>query len=198
MDTGNDSGRDEKLVRISQLIDEYREVFAGRLVPFVDGLYNIVEVLDHANLVFVAGNGGSAATAIHLASDLRDAGVLATSLCENISVVTRLANDTDYAEVFSRQLLEREMGEDDALVLITGSGNSPNILRAAETGQRMGMAVIGLIGFGGGNLKSLCDYDITLESRNYGVVEGVHSCFCHIIPQVIKEIRSGHGKAVND
>ncbi len=190
--------RDERLVQISELVREYRDTINGLTADNVRSLCDIAYSLEKAEQVFITGNGGSAATAIHFASDLRAVSIKAVSLCENVAVLTRLANDESYGKVFIRQLQELNFGvgltQRDVLVLISASGDSTNIIEAASYARMIGAVVIGLIGFGGGKLKELCDFDITLESRDYGVVEGLHSCFCHIIPQVVKEIREANEK----
>ena len=196
MDPGKHRERDKRLVQISlQMISDYRDALGSSIVS---RLLHVSYLLGQVEKVYIAGNGGSAATAIHFASDLRAAGVQAISLCENISVITRIANDQGYAKVFIRQLQELGLGARDALVLISVSGNSTNIIEAAFFAKNSGTAVIGLIGFAGGRLNILCDYGITLESHDYGLVEGIHSCFCHMIPQLIKDIRSDHGETGNN
>lgn len=201
MESGEHRERDERLVQVSGLIYGYQYAINGLDADSVRSLCDIAFGLKKAEHVFIAGNGGSAATAIHFASDLRAVGVKAISLCENISVLTRLANDKSYEGVFYFQLKELnfEVGltQRDVLVLISASGDSGNIIEAATYAKSIDAVVIGLIGFGGGKLKGLCDFDITLESHDYGVVEGLHSCFCHIIPEVVKEIRSANEKTAN-
>lgn len=189
MDTGEHREGNERLVQISKLIRDYRDTLG---LTAETCMLDIVNVLALASRVFIAGNGGSASTAIHFASDLRAVGVTAISLCENISVITRIANDESYSEVFACQLREFNLGETDALVLISVSGNSTNIREAAVWAQGAKAIVIGFIGSGGGKLERMCDYHITLESRDFGVVEGLHSCFCHMISQMIKGTENAH------
>lgn len=155
----------------------------NNLIP--EEIAEVVEVIAKTQKhIFIAGNGGSALTASHLASDLRTIGIKATSLCDNIAILTRLANDFNYDEIFSRQL--DKANKDDILMLISGSGNSPNILRAATIARAKGMPVIALIGFGGGKLKYLASQSIILASVDYGTVEGIHSCLCHMLIPLIR------------
>lgn len=172
------------MVQISELIESYA---AGLKSVKPEDIDTIANVLTDADRVFIAGNGGSAATAIHFASDLRSAGVDAISLCENIAVVTRLANDKSYEDVFASQITE--IGKGHALVLISASGRSPNIIKAAMSVPYY-VPVIGFIGCGGGGLQGLAKYSIIVDSRDFGIIEGVHDCVCHMIAALVKEMRS--------
>jgi len=150
-------------------------------------LSGIAEILAKAKRVFIAGNGGSAATANHFASDLVRAGVQAHSLCDNEALITGLANDVGYTYVFSRQLQLYNIGEGDVFIAISGSGNSKNVIAAVNLAKGRGATTIGFLGFGGGQLRLLVDKAIVLSSTDYGVVEGIHSCVCHLIPRLMTE-----------
>jgi D-sedoheptulose 7-phosphate isomerase len=139
--------------------------------------------------VYVAGNGGSAATASHFATDLSrrtpEGGgprVRAISLTDNIAWMTALANDLGYEHVFAGQLraLARR---GDVLVAISASGNSPSILRAVEAAREAGAATIALIGFDGGQLRSAVDLAVHVASDQglYGPVEDVHVAIHHAV-----------------
>lgn len=135
--------------------------------------------------VFIMGNGGSASTSNHLASDLQSIGLRAVSLCANVAILSRAVND--YGDMFGRQLKEQYIDSRDTIIAISASGNSSNILSAVLEANRMRVVTLALIGFGGGQLQTLADYSIILSSCDYGEVEGVHSCLCHIIPRLLKE-----------
>jgi histidinol-phosphate phosphatase family protein len=112
-------------------------------------------------------------------------------LTGNVGLITAWANDTNYDSVFEEQL-ENLLEPRDVVVAISASGNSLNVLRAAEFARKRGAVTIGLIGFGGGELKNLVDIHITVSSRNYGQVEDFHLSVNHILSQYIKEeIRGG-------
>jgi len=151
----------------------------------IQDLTGIAETIAKARRVFIAGNGGSAMTATHLASDLARAGVQAYSLCDNPALITGLANDLGYAYIFSRQLELYNVGEGDVFIAISGSGNSTNIITAVNLANNKGATTIALVGFGGGQLSPLVDKAIVLSSSDYGEVEGIHSCLCHIIPRLL-------------
>jgi D-sedoheptulose 7-phosphate isomerase len=154
-----------------------------------------VEVLDAArergSTIFLIGNGGSAATASHMANDigldvLKKSGdaraFRVLSLTDSVPMLTAIANDEGYENVFLRQLriLYRP---GDVLVAISASGNSPNVVAAAEWVRKEGGAVLGLTGFDGGRLRGLCDVAIHVETPKgaYGPVEDVHMIMDHLV-----------------
>ena len=167
---------------IDELVDRY--VVCLKELRQLD-LQGIIKALAKAKHVYTAGNGGSSATASHFAADLRRASVQATCLSDNISLITALANDFGYDTVFAEQLSKIAKG--DVLVVISASGNSSNVVRATRLAKARGATTIAFTGFGGGKLKALADYSIILPSHDYGEVEGIHSCLCHIIPCLIKK-----------
>lgn len=141
--------------------------------------------------VFVAGNGGSATTASSMANDLgfdiikktgTDQPFRLMALTDNTAVITAIANDVGYDEVFVNQLrIHYRTG--DRLVVISASGNSRNVVRAAEFVKSAGGVVIGLLGFSGGRLKSLCDICVHVhaEAGEYGPVEDAHLVINHVL-----------------
>ena len=141
--------------------------------------------------VFAVGNGGSAATASHLASDLarntqQNGGppLRAFSLSDNVPQLTAWANDTCYEESFAAQL-RAYARPGDVLVAVSASGNSPNILAAAKEARNMGLAVIALTGSGGGRLKGLADATLVIDSYEYGQVEGAHLVLVHLLSKIV-------------
>lgn len=162
---------------------------------YIKGLHEInredikvmLRLINKDKRIFIMGNGGSAATSNHFASDLQAIGLRATSLCENVAILTRLSNDYGYGDVFSNYLREEYLQAEETVIAISGSGNSANILNAIGHAKERGAVTLALIGFGGGKLKELAHYSIILSSHDYGEVEGVHSCLCHIIPHLIKK-----------
>jgi len=141
--------------------------------------------------IFVAGNGGSASTASHFACDLGKGTAVegkprlrVISMADNLSLLTAWANDVSYEAIFVEQL-KNLMRPDDLLIAISASGNSPNVLRAAEYARQLGCKVIGLTGFGGGKLAKLADIAIVVESDKYGPVEDIHLVLDHIMRRCI-------------
>lgn len=147
------------------------------------------EARDAGATVFIAGNGGSAASATHLANDLGKATKRSDCrpfrvlcLSDNVSWLTALANDEGYERVFSGQI-ENFMEPGDVLIVISASGNSPNLINAVELAEAHGVTTIGLLGFNGGKLKDLVHEYLWVESEQgaYGPVESAHTVLCDII-----------------
>lgn len=143
--------------------------------------------------VYLIGNGGSATTAAHFATDLSHCGFLehkpiirAISLTENIALLTAIGNDRGYDQIFARQL-KSLFQKDDILIAISASGNSPNLIVGVKEAKKMGGHAVGLVGFDGGELATLCDYVIQVrtEKGEYGPVEDVHVFLDHMITSYI-------------
>jgi len=137
--------------------------------------------------VFLCGNGGSAANANHWANDLiygaakgGRGGVRAHSLSANTSVLMCLANDTGYENIFSGQL-EVLASPGDILVALSGSGNSPNILRALEAGNKLGMETWAIVGFDGGKALELARHAIHFPVHDMQIAEDLQMAVCHIL-----------------
>jgi D-sedoheptulose 7-phosphate isomerase len=158
---------------------------------------NMLEKAFHdGKRIFIAGNGGSAATASHMACDfakttLGKANELPTkrmkaiALSDNVPAITAWGNDVSYDLVFSEQL--KNLGEEgDVLVVITCSGNSPNIVECLKVAKDLGMTSSGLLGFSGGKCLPLCDAAIVVRSEDYGVIEDAHSILNHLLTQYMK------------
>jgi len=165
---------------ISEYINQLREVKE-------EDIKAVVELIaqNKDKRIFIMGNGGSASTANHFASDLQNIGLEAISLCSNTAILTRLANDKSYERVFLNQLKENHLKPGEIVIVISASGNSFNIVNAVVYAQEIGAIPFGLTGFGGGRLIQLTDNYIKLSSKNYGVVEGVHCCLTHLITELL-------------
>jgi D-sedoheptulose 7-phosphate isomerase len=142
--------------------------------------------------IFTAGNGGSAALATHLAADfgknvagLHHKHPRILSLCCNPATLTALGNDCGYENTFAFQL-RNLMNPDDLVILISSSGNSPNIVEAATFAKSGGATVLGLTGFSGGRLKEIADVNLHVPCNVYELVEDAHSFFCHAIVTACK------------
>ncbi len=178
----------------------YHEQFTKILASFdLDALAKASELVGQAyaadKQIFTAGNGGSAALAVHLAADFgknvagpNDKYPRILSLCCNSSTLTALGNDCGYENVFSLQL-RNLMNPGDLVILISSSGNSPNIIEAAKYAKAGGATVLGLSGFSGGKLKELADVSLHVPCDVYELVEDAHSFFCHTIVCACKRPR---------
>ena len=139
--------------------------------------------------IFIIGNGGSATTASHMACDLsktvtgpdhEGVGFRVIALTDNVPLITAWANDLDYCSVFLRQL-RNLCDPGDVLIVVSGSGNSPNIVAAVECAKKKKMATIGLLGFDGGKAGRLVDCALIVPCREYGPVEDLHMAIAHMI-----------------
>lgn len=148
------------------------------------------------NQIFVIGNGGSASLSQHFSCD-HTKGIChdtpmktnVVSLAANMALITAIANDYDYEQIFSKQVeYSHREGEVQVLVAISASGNSPNIINAINKAYDLGWLVLAFVGFDGGKIvkDQLTDYVVHVPSHNYGVVEDVHQMIMHSISQKIR------------
>jgi len=148
---------------------------------------NILDILSGANKIYVMGNGGSAATALHFALDLhKAAGLNAVCLNGNPALISAYANDDGYESIFSAQLKRAERF--DALVAISCSGNSSNILRAVRHAKDFcKMATIGFTGEDGGKLAEEAEYLVKVPNPDIKIQEDAHLALCHAITQSLEK-----------
>ena len=137
--------------------------------------------------VFFCGNGGSAGNAIHLANDFlygiakrTGAGLKVQALTANPAVMTCLANDVGYDYIFSEQLAVLAESS-DLLVVLSGSGNSPNILRVLEQANSMGVKSCAILGYSGGKCKSLADFSIHFPVDDMQIAEDMQLVVGHML-----------------
>ena len=137
--------------------------------------------------VFVLGNGGSAATASHLTCDLQksiglcaDKKFKVMGLTDSIPLITAWANDFDYSDVFAQQL-DTWVQPGDLVIAFSGSGNSPNVIKAVELANDRKAVTIGLSGFQGGKLAQVAQYNINVPSDNMQHIEDLHMVYAHLI-----------------
>jgi D-sedoheptulose 7-phosphate isomerase len=172
----------------------YQHVVAN--IPYQDmdsAINEILSAYQRRASIFTFGNGGSAALASHFACDLGK-GTLTSgngqkrfrviALTDNIPLMTAWANDHGYDQIFAQQL-QNLVAAGDVAFAISGSGNSPNVLRALEVAKDHGDHTIGLTGFEGGKMKSLCDVCVILPSNNMQIIEDFHLSVTHAISSVI-------------
>jgi D-sedoheptulose 7-phosphate isomerase len=156
-----------------------------RVVDVIVGAYNT------NRHIYVIGNGGSASTATHFACDLSKATIVAgrarmrvTSLTDNVALVTAWANDTSYERVFAEQLISL-LDAGDVVLVVSASGNSPNLLAAVDAAHELGAVTVGVLGFSGGRLKSMVTTSIHVQVDDYGIVEGCHLVLEHAITEAV-------------
>ena len=175
-------------------LEEVRRVSSAVPLDGVAGLIGLVlGARDDGRRVFICGNGGSAAAASHLVVDLQKtatsgggAPVRAVSLTDAIPVVTAIANDSDYSEVFAAQL-RVHASAGDVLIVISASGNSPNVLRALEEAKALRLQTAALVGMGGGTAAGLADVAVVVPSDEFGPVEDMHVVLGHLVTAYLRE-----------
>jgi len=179
-------------------LEQFSKGYLGKISKLLEQLdvskiKEFVEELEKArknqNTVFFVGNGGSAATASHMVNDLgigartnTGSSIKVLALTNNVSVMTAIANDNGYNNIFLNQI-QVHYRPGDKLVVISASGNSSNVVAVAEWVKKKGGVVIGLLGFDGGRLKEISDIPIIVktEKGEYGPVEDIHMIIGHLI-----------------
>lgn len=169
------------------LSDPYLAEGIGRIVPV------LLKARDEGRTIFFFGNGGSASTASHFVADIGKATIRGEgarfrciALNDNVESLTAWANDTEYARVFAEPL--RGLAHrGDVAVGISGSGNSPNVLRAVEVARTLGVTTVGLTGMGGGKLRGLVDIPVVIPSNNMQHIEDAHLLICHLLTSYLRD-----------
>ena len=173
---------DEYLNYISDLISQLDRNHISRFVDHVLG------VRDSKQTIFFLGNGGSASTASHFVNDISlgsrqfENPFRAVSLCDNQAVITAIANDDGYENIFLQQL-QTQAKPGDSMVCISASGNSQNLVKAVEWSKANGIYTISLTAFDGGYLKQHTDLNIHVPTKigEYGPAEDLHMVICGLI-----------------
>jgi len=157
--------------KVPQLVEALREAWRNR------------------RSIYLCGNGGSAGNAIHLANDLlygaginEGIGLRVEALSANPAVITCLANDIGYENIYAEQLRVKAQ-KDDILIVLSGSGNSENIVRAIEAGNKIGMRTFAILGFSGGKSKELAQIPIHFEVDDMQIAEDLQLIVGHICMQ---------------
>ncbi len=168
---------------LQNLLDTVDENVVAQIVEQLE------KVSNSNSKFYVIGNGGSSATASHMANDLavglkrRDIiSIDVVSLGDNSAVTSAIANDIGYENIFYMQLKDI-LKPEDVVLAISCSGNSPNIVKAIEYAKEIGATIIGVSGFDGGKLKEIADIEFHVDAPKgeYGLVEDIHMILDHII-----------------
>ncbi|MBK1973999.1 D-sedoheptulose 7-phosphate isomerase [Campylobacter sp. TTU-622] len=158
----------------------------------------IIKAYKNGNKTLLAGNGGSAADAQHIAGELVSRfyfdrpGLASIALTTDTSILTAIGNDYGYEKVFSRQL-EAQGLKGDIFIGISTSGNSVNILKALEICKEKGIISVGLTGKSGGKMNDLCDYCIKVPSNCTPRIQESHILIAHILCAIVEEELFGKG-----
>jgi D-sedoheptulose 7-phosphate isomerase len=158
---------------------------------FQKGVEMINAAFKSGKKIITCGNGGSASTASHYITDWNKMVNLATgkkfrgvSLCDNVGLITAYGNDLAYADVFAGQV-DALMDEGDLLVAVSGSGNSPNVIKAIESARRAGGNILGVVGYDGGKMMPICDHCVWVPSFDMQLCEDVHLMFGHMVMKTL-------------
>jgi len=164
----------------------------------IDNLREVVKLLEKSyssgvSKLLVCGNGGSAAISNHFACDhqkilfVKNYKPFIISLSSNSSLITAIANDINYSSIFSEQVKYYSKPKNhDLLLVISSSGNSKNVINAIKVAKMYSLKTISLTGFDGGRVKKISDFNIHVNSYNYGIIESIHHSIMNIISQYLR------------
>ncbi len=169
-------------------------------------LQEVLRILENTyqngHRIFIMGNGGSAATASHFALDLTkntiapgSPRIKAISLTDHVPLITAWSNDTAYEHIFAEQLISLiEAG--DAVIGISASGNSLNVINALLLAKKVGASTIGLLGANGGKMKSLVDAYVLAPGQNIEQEEDAHMILAHVITRHMRIVVHSHARTL--
>lgn len=167
-------------------------------IDAIDAVMNLLEeTFEKEKMIYVFGNGGSAATASHYQNDFNKGISEYTKkkfrfLClnDNIATLMAIANDIGYDDVFRFQL-DGHLAKGDIVIAISGSGNSKNVIKAVEYAKTCGNKVVGITGFSGGKLKELSDLSLHVPIKSMQITEDIHMVFDHLMMSIFYKTMCG-------
>ncbi|MDO8724380.1 MAG: D-sedoheptulose 7-phosphate isomerase [Syntrophales bacterium] len=182
---------EDNIVRSFKESSQLNEVFVNEnLLKIVEIVEALTLALKRRNKILIFGNGGSAADAQHLAAEFVNRFMIerpplaAMALSTDTSVITSIGNDYDFSEIFSKQI--RALGQEgDVAWGISTSGNSPNVVKALETANKMKLVTIGLTGKDGGAIAGTVDYWLNVSSSSTPRIQEVHITVGHVICEMV-------------
>lgn len=188
------------ILEAKQYFDALKIAVNGLAHEGVDAIADELMIAYHEGRnVFLFGNGGSASLASHFACDLGKGTAYCNggrrfrviALTDNLPLLTAWANDSTYEDVFSEQL-KNFVEPDDVAFAVSGSGNSKNVLKALEIARDLGARTIGITGFEGGKMRSLCDVCVIVPSTDMQIIEDLHLAMAHALFRIV-HARITHG-----
>lgn len=189
-----------RLKRVSSYYDDYKKRL-DHLLDLVDVkelevvISAMIKAFKNGNTVYICGNGGSAATASHIQADFSFFVRYFTrfrpkvqALTDNVAIITAVGNDQSFDDIFIEQL-RGHFNENDLLICISASGNSPNVVKAAEFANENGGISIAWVGFTGGKLKEVCTHSLYTANPkgDYGPIEDLHMIYDHFIVNYLSQ-----------
>jgi D-sedoheptulose 7-phosphate isomerase len=188
---------------LARLQAEIARIDQGAMQLWADLIYNAWR---DDRFVYVFGNGGSGTTATHFSEDLGKSSLREKdlqdeskkrlkimSLTDNLGWILALGNDVGYDQIFVQQLMNYGR-EGDLVIAISGSGNSPNVLKAVDWANRHGLITFGLTGYKGGKLKQMARHTLHVELDDMGMVESIHLCLFHWVLNDVFARINGEGR----
>jgi D-sedoheptulose 7-phosphate isomerase len=180
--------------KIKGYLDAVSEILQKLSLTKIEQIMEIIyKTYRGDRFIFLLGNGGSAATASHLACDFGKGTVVpgqkrmkVMSLTDNLPLITAWANDTQYEDIFAEQLAHF-ISSGDLVMGISGSGKSKNVLNALKLAKECGALTIGLTGFDGGEMKDMVDYCLIVPSTNMQQIEDCHLIITHLIFSLLRD-----------
>ena len=177
---------------IDYLTSVLNSIALSEIEKFVEVL---LEARERGSSIYFIGNGGSAATASHFANDIAigtrtsEKPFRAISLCDNQAVITAIANDDGYEEIFSQQL-QVLLKNQDVVIGISASGNSPNLLKAIDTSKKLSAITVGISAFDGGKMREMVDVSLHVptEKGEYGPAEDAHMILDHLVSSYLMRL----------
>src|SRR6266478_5873524 len=182
-----------EILHAKQYFDELQRVATGLSHDAVNQIADtLVKANESERVVYTFGNGGSASLASHLACDLGKGTAYCNggkrfrvlALTDNLITLTAWANDSSYEDIFSEQLRNFVQPQDVAFA-ISGSGNSKNVLNALQVARDAGATTLGISGFQGGQMTSLCDICVVVPSNDMQIIEDLHLAMAHSIFRIV-------------
>ena len=182
------------MLEFNDFAKDYYKRFTEAIAAFDTGpLADVLAVFDGViardGIVWIAGNGGSAGIADHSVCDVSKGTFVPgatpcrmVSLAANGPLLTALGNDVSYDDVYAEPL-KYYLTERDAVLVVSSSGNSPNVVKAVEYAKAQGVPTMAFVGFKGGILKEIADTVIHVDVQNYGIVEDIHQSIFHMMTQ---------------
>ena len=182
-----------EILNARQYFEELQKIVVALPHGTINQIANeLMKANESGRIVYLFGNGGSASLASHFACDLGKGTAYCNggkrfrvlALTDNIPTMTAWANDSSYEDIFSEQLRNFVQPQDVAFA-ISGSGNSKNVLRALQVAREAGARTIGISGFQGGKMRSLCDICLVVPSDNMQIIEDLHLAMAHAIFRIV-------------
>lgn len=181
-----------------KLVTDFMNSYKERLINLFDSIdidmlesivAAIIETFKNGNTLYIAGNGGSAATASHIQADFQffvryftNFRPKVLALTDNVPLITAISNDNSYEDIFIEQMKGRFI-KGDLLLAISASGNSPNVVKAVKYAKGLGGKTITFCGFKGGKLKEIADMPLFTpnKDKDYGPIEDLHMILAHVL-----------------